>query len=273
MLRTTPGWVCLALAVSVSFVASACTDSTGPRVPANAVRFSPPAQYAVWWRIVEQCSGRTGDLSRVSWYRTPEGRLLDDAGVSVAGRASRGSNPFIVLDSGYVHFGAVVRHEMLHILLDQPGHPAPFFLDVCGGIVTCDSGCAIEVHPSTTDSIVDESRLVVTGRIERTPISRSTDSGFVSVVINVRNPTGSAVWVRTTSTGRFLDRWWYQADDVGAQVDLDPRDSLVAFMPGQTRRRVLDGWISPAATTSSPRLLATGFFSAHADSSTFTINP
>jgi hypothetical protein len=43
---------------------------------------------------------------------------------------------YITLASAYLSSGLVVRHEMLHDLLDRTDHPPEYFRDRCAGLVT-----------------------------------------------------------------------------------------------------------------------------------------
>jgi len=84
----------------------------------NKTPLDPPAVYATWWARTEACSGLRGDMARVSWY-TATGITGD--GKVASGRWSAPHDIIIVL--GYEADETIVRHEMLHDLLDgDPGH-------------------------------------------------------------------------------------------------------------------------------------------------------
>ncbi len=96
----------------VAILVAACADPFTTIVK-NRQAFDPPATYDVWWTSVETCSGRTGDMRRIAWYLA--------SGVEGDGMVARGrwSPPHdIILVRGYEDDPAVVRHEMLHDLLD-----------------------------------------------------------------------------------------------------------------------------------------------------------
>ena len=137
--RVTPG--AKTSAVLVALTVAACVDITGPRLPASE-RFEPPASYSAWWREVEDCSARNGRLSGVSFYRvlaTPGRDSLDyldpESGRYLNGEWVPRSNS-IYLAAGQVTNPGVVRHEMLHALLQETRHPPKYFADLCGQLVS-----------------------------------------------------------------------------------------------------------------------------------------
>ncbi len=73
-------------------------------LPAGAERFEPPAVYAKWWALTEQCSRRSGDVRDVSWYRVAHcggtvvcvRQCISDGGLgSPPGKSSNTSSIFI----------------------------------------------------------------------------------------------------------------------------------------------------------------------------------
>ena len=92
---------------------AACGDIGFTAAVTGRQAFSPPPVYRAWWAATETCSGRSGAFDRVVWY-TASGIT---GGTSV-GRA-RWSEPHeIVIVRGYEADEIVVRHEMLHDLLN-----------------------------------------------------------------------------------------------------------------------------------------------------------
>ena len=113
-----------------------CGDAVAP-LPADAAAMIPPAQYALWWTLTETCSGLTGDMSTVKWYTVPTTKSL---GTDVNGVYYTSSRRIVLLaDSASSPF--LVRHEMLHAFIAQPGHPAKYFQDRCAGVVDCNGSC------------------------------------------------------------------------------------------------------------------------------------
>jgi hypothetical protein len=47
----------------------------------------------------------------------------------------------VVLASPFIDDPGVVRHEMLHDLLNRGDHPAEYFQGKCAGVVVCNEDC------------------------------------------------------------------------------------------------------------------------------------
>ena len=108
-------------------LALACDAATEPHVALGAVPITPPARYALWWRLTQSCSGLTGDFASVSWYVVPNTTTVYDQGKQVD--AYWISDPDrIVLADARRNDGRIVRHEMLHALLHRNGHPRDAYL-------------------------------------------------------------------------------------------------------------------------------------------------
>jgi hypothetical protein len=91
--------------------------------PLGADVWSAPAAYRVWWERTEACSERTGSFEAVEWLIVP-GDGFDCPSGKCAGRWEPGR---IYIAGAFVNDEMVVRHEMLHALLDRGGHPNPPF--------------------------------------------------------------------------------------------------------------------------------------------------
>ena len=116
--------------------AAGCSDHiifSPSAVVAGSVPFTAPEIYADWWRETEVCSGRTGDLDRIHWYVVPNTISFDFRGTSYNGYWWDTHD--IVLGSVWLDRPEVVRHEMLHDLLNSGEHPAEFFKERCGALV------------------------------------------------------------------------------------------------------------------------------------------
>jgi hypothetical protein len=118
----------------------ACELATAP-LPDGAVPFDVPAVYAQWWSLTEQCSGLTGDFSKVKWYVVPGAADLPFNGESSVGGIWYPQGDRIVLAGEQQWAGDLVRHEMLHALLQTAGHPRAAFVDHCEGTVVCFEEC------------------------------------------------------------------------------------------------------------------------------------
>ncbi|MDX2193253.1 MAG: hypothetical protein NW201_07855 [Gemmatimonadales bacterium] len=112
-------------------LSAACLPSPGPdEAEVAALKAATlPAQYREWWEKTEQCSGLTGRFERIEWTFV-EGR---DFACSAGRCVGRWTAPARVeIAEAWRHSEMVVRHEMLHVLLNRRGHPDPPFARGCG---------------------------------------------------------------------------------------------------------------------------------------------
>lgn len=106
--------------VVAAILAAACVESFSTEVH-DREPFDPPATYDPWWASVEDCSGLSGDMGRIQWFLA-----LSVEGDGVVARARWSPPHDIILVRGYEDDPAVVRHEMLHDLLNGDRlHEAP----------------------------------------------------------------------------------------------------------------------------------------------------
>ena len=149
---------------------AACGLITGP-LPPGAERFAPPAVYARWWSMTEACSGHSGDLRVVQWYRVPGMGFLHE-GQEASGFWGSSPNRIVLADE-VIDEGSVVRHEMLHALLQKTGHPRSQFLGACASVVTCPSACVEDAGrwhaPQENYVVVPSESLEVASGIELRP--------------------------------------------------------------------------------------------------------
>jgi hypothetical protein len=117
---------------------SGCDQNTvePERLPDGAVEIAPDQFYPQWWAQVEQCSGKTADFSAVRWYIVPSAFSFRVTDGSAATGAYYQSFNAIVLAEKARDEPFVVRHEELHAILRQPGHPPEYFTEKCGSLVT-----------------------------------------------------------------------------------------------------------------------------------------
>jgi hypothetical protein len=92
--------------------------------PAVHERFDPPAEYRSWFSATEACSGLTGDFERLRFYRVPGEEFACPSGMCVARWTDE---HHIYMADPFLANEMVVRHEMLHDLIGQAGHPDPPF--------------------------------------------------------------------------------------------------------------------------------------------------
>jgi hypothetical protein len=109
-----------------------CATEPTVSLPEGAQAFTAPADYTVWWSKTESCAELAGRMNRVEWYVVPGVSTFEtDLGPKVGIRVKVGDRITIVLAGEYQHHEMVVRHEMLHAILDRPGHPALYFEERC----------------------------------------------------------------------------------------------------------------------------------------------
>ena len=87
--------------------------------------------YQQWWAKTEACSGRHGDLSRVAFYAVdaPSGAIRLGKEVAHGWWVRRGDR--IYLPANALGDEWLVRHEMLHALLQTGTHPPEVFVTAC----------------------------------------------------------------------------------------------------------------------------------------------
>ena len=118
-------------AVAATLTGCNLLDPADP-LPANAAMFSPPAEYEVWWQRTEACSQLHGDVRRIEWFVVPNATQFDTPdGPKVGLWIHQTGGVRIVVAGSYQDNELVVRHEMLHALLDREGHPPEYFQDRC----------------------------------------------------------------------------------------------------------------------------------------------
>jgi hypothetical protein len=96
--------------------------------PAGSQSWDPPAIYREWWDDTEACSGLSGNFDRIEWMVVPGESFACSSGECV-GHWDPGHT--IYLASTWTMHEMVVRHEMLHELLQRSGHPSPPFGTGC----------------------------------------------------------------------------------------------------------------------------------------------
>lgn len=104
-------------------------------LPPGAVPVTPRPQYAGWWREVEACARQTGPFAAVRWAEVPGANTFPYAGGTYAGYWIRTGNS-ITIAGNYVGSALLVRHEMLHAVLQRGDHPTEYFTTRCGSIIS-----------------------------------------------------------------------------------------------------------------------------------------
>ncbi len=108
------------------------TEPTAALLPAGAQAIAAPAAYADWYGRTESCSGEAGDYASVRFFVVPGVKSFQsEFGETVALWRKVGREQFIIVSGDYLENEMVVRHEMLHALLQREGHPAEYFVTRC----------------------------------------------------------------------------------------------------------------------------------------------
>jgi hypothetical protein len=87
--------------------------------------------YTEWWQKTEACSGRKGDMSRVTFYAVdaPNGAIGLNGTLAHGWWVRQGNR--IYLPANALGEEWLVRHEMLHALLQRGSHPTTKFVAAC----------------------------------------------------------------------------------------------------------------------------------------------
>lgn len=205
-----------------------------------------PEVYARWWAMTEACSGVSGALGDVSFYRIPGVDSFTRDGKSVLGYWTSAGNQ-IVLAEGASLDGGNVRHEMLHALLRVGGHPRDQFLEKCLGTVDCgpdciaNAGAAPPADPAAVSLLA--SAFDVTIQVTPGAPASNIDGGFFTVTVSVHNPLNRDVVAKLGASNARAVTFLYDVRGVaggviGSEIVLDP--SAVTFGPGETKRQVFD---------------------------------
>jgi hypothetical protein len=121
--------------IVVPLVAVGACSGTGPSaavLPEGARPLAVKAAYAEWYGRTEACAARTGNFSKIRFFEVPGVRTFtSEFGETVALWRKVGDEQYIIVSGEYVDNEMVLRHEMLHALLEREGHPAEYFQTRC----------------------------------------------------------------------------------------------------------------------------------------------
>jgi hypothetical protein len=199
--------------------------------------------------MVESCSGVSRPLANVTWFGIP-GSVFELDGEIVTGYWTAASNRIVLADSVRLD-GSVVRHEMLHALIRQSGHPRSAFLEKCAGLVSCTPDCVADAGLKFTDNSgvarVPPDSLDVSIQILPNPPTFAVDGGVFSVVVSAHNRAQHAVNVALPAvTGIPVAPFSY---DIRLLAAPSPRisgafnledPSVTTFAAGETKRQYFD---------------------------------
>lgn len=222
-----------------------CSDIFGPGIPAGAIPLSPvPRSFAHWWTIAEACSGLRGNYGELTWWSVPGQRTIPGSH-GAAGRYIRRERS-IVLGENQERDGFLVRHEMLHALLDGSGgsaHPRLIYENRCGGIVSCAGTCAAEIGGPPPE-VLSASPLVlspadVSAQVVPAVVSESTlATECFTIVVRATN-TGTEAAVMNLDE---VPPMTWIVDDVGGGSGGGPipPNAIVLLRPGDSRSYAFD---------------------------------
>jgi len=112
--------------------AASCTGLEPSAPPDGAVPMTAPTQFATWYSRTEACAQLTGSLEHIEWYVVPNVATFETSIGEKVGLWERvGNVSRITIAGDYVGNEMVVRHEMLHDLLERTGHPPEYFVTRC----------------------------------------------------------------------------------------------------------------------------------------------
>lgn len=237
----------LLLVSLAGILASTCRSPTAVLPPDGAIPFTPPAVYASWWSMVEQCAGRAGRFEAVRWYVMPGAHSFDLGEMRVAGVWTRAGNAITVGEHARMN-GQLIRHEMLHAILQGGSHPRAQYLGRCGGVVTCGENCILEAGPADPPSATVPRVLPTVLNVKfdiapGTPTS-AKDDGWFTLTVEAKNGRSTPVLIDLPRSVAGSDRG-FAFDIVGALVAYRRSvrvvdDGVAYFPPGGTKRYVFD---------------------------------
>ena len=230
--------------VAAGLLAS-CEHLVDPPLPAGAVRFTPPPVYSVWWEMTKSCSGINRSLESVDWYEAG-GNGFSINGELVSAYWSAAGNQ-IILHSSVVRNGQIVRHEMLHALVQSKGHSREAFIAACGGVVSCTNQCREEAGPGPapdpSDQRVPASAITVTSILEPVTPSLSVNDGYFALTVSATNARAFPVVV-TLGTGQSFAPIGFSAlvgGNPAASFEVPAAfNDATMFKAGETKRHVFD---------------------------------
>ncbi|MFN2317373.1 MAG: hypothetical protein ABR551_02600 [Gemmatimonadales bacterium] len=126
--RGKPAW----LLSSILMLGCGTLEPSEPALPPLAVRIEAPAVYQQWFAATASCSGLSGTSQTIEWYVVPGAASFRADGAERVGMWQQvGGTSQIVIAGAYAEHEMVVRHEILHHLLGEKGHPEKLFADQC----------------------------------------------------------------------------------------------------------------------------------------------
>lgn len=249
-------------------LASTCRSPTAVFPPDGALPFTPPAVYASWWSMVEQCAGRAARFDAVRWFVMPGAHSFDLGDLRVAGVWTRAGNAITVGEHARMN-GQLVRHEMLHAILQMGSHPRSQYLARCAGVVTCGENCIREAGPAdlpgaAVPRVLPTALNVKVAVAPGTPTS-AKDDGWFTLTVEAKNGRSTPVVIDLPPSVAGSSRG-FAFDLVGPLVAYRRSvrvvdDAVTYFPPGATKQYVFDFQL---AGTGNPAGLVPGTYSIRA---------
>ena len=150
--------------------------------------------------MTEQCSGLAEPMTDISWYQVPGVSAFSAHDTYLAGEWLSSGNRIVLADSASGE-GALVRHEMLHALLQRGGHDREYFLGRCAGVVSCSKECVADAGPASVPPapLVTAESLEISATVDPVRPSVSIDEGYFTVTVTARNTAAHPVMLPATS--------------------------------------------------------------------------
>ncbi|HEY2856308.1 MAG TPA: hypothetical protein VGJ18_25935 [Gemmatimonadaceae bacterium] len=147
----------------------------------------------------------------------------------------------VVIAEGQMYHGSTVRHEMLHALLRQGGHPRTEFLGACASLVGCSGACMHDVgrwSPPGNYVVLPPDSLSVSTDVELLP--REVDGQrWLKLWVIATNPRDEAVLVRPRSRSPTpATFYWYLIgpDGISSGGEVATDSSMLFFAARESKR-------------------------------------
>ncbi len=224
----------LQLYCSLFWVLAGCSGLGGPTLPSTTTAFHPPQVYAKWWDMVLACANIQKPFPQSGWYYVPAVSAFRVGSLEVAGLWIS-SGPRIVLAERARLDGQTARHEMLHAVLADGGHPREYFADRCSGVVSCRGQCDKDAGE------LDENAY---GPPTRVPVA----SLLLEAVVNPHSPTLGRDSLFTV-TMRMTNPFPYPILlETSSHFNARPSAALEYIGPAEKPSRTYSGLFRPIAT-------------------------
>jgi hypothetical protein len=163
-----------------------------------------------------------------------------------------------VLGEVAVERGAAVRHEMLHALVRERGHPRAAFVEACAGLVDCDRHCVADAGqwqpPEPVYALVPPESLDVDSKARALP-PEADGQRWISLTVTVRNRSDRAVLVAQPAEWVLPRAFLVDLRQVGGrgysweQLADDP--SRIFFRPHETKSELFEFRVDSALSQTS----------------------